>query len=83
MSVSNSLFGEIIIKDDSVSAVISEPFTHGATRVWSKVLKWGGVGGGGNDDDGVFHGASGFKSRNQLGNSRLFLSNGNVDAVTK
>merc|ERR1719486_1496345 len=41
LTVSNSLFGQIVIEDDSVTAVISEPFSHGATRVWSQVLEWG------------------------------------------
>ena len=81
LTVSNGLFGQIVIEDDSVTAVISEPFTHGATRVWSQVLKWSGVGSGSNDDDGVFHGVVSFQTGDKLRNSRLFLTNSNVDAV--
>ena len=66
-----------------MSAVISEPFTHGATGVGSEVLKRSGVGSGGNDDDGVLEGTSSLKSSNELGNSGLFLADGDVDAVTR
>ena len=83
MTVSNGLLGQIVIEDDSVTAVISEPFTHGATRVWSQVLKWSSVGSSSNDDDGVFHGVVSFQTGDKLRNSRLFLTNSNVDAVPK
>ena len=83
LSVGNSLLGQIVEEDDGVSAVISEPFTHGATRVGSKVLKGSGVGSGGNDDDGVLEGTSSLKSSNELGNGGLFLADGDVDAVTE
>jgi len=81
LSVGNSLLGQIVEEDDGVSAVVSEPFTHGATRVGSKVLKGSGVGSGGNDDDGVLEGTSSLKSSNELGNGGLFLADGDVDAV--
>ena len=81
MSVSDGLFGEIIVEDDGVFTVVTEPFSHGATRVWSKVLKWCGVSSGGNDNNGVFHGTGSLQTGNKLGNSRLFLSDSDVDAV--
>lgn len=83
LTVSNGLLGQIVIEDDSVTAVISEPFTHGATRVWSQVLKWSSVCSSSNDDDGVFHGVVSFQTGDKLRNSRLFLTNSNVDAVPK
>ena len=83
LSVSNSLLGQIVEEDDGVSAVVSEPFAHGATRVGSEVLEGSGVGSGSNDDDGVLEGTSSLKSSNKLGNSGLFLADGDVDAVTK
>jgi hypothetical protein len=81
LSVSNSLFGQIVVHDQSVSSVISEPFAHGASRVWSEVLKWGSVGGGGDNDDAVFQAISFLEDSDQLGNGGLFLANGDVDAV--
>jgi len=81
LSVSNSLLGQIVEEDDSVSAVVSEPFAHGATRVGSEVLEGSGVGSGSNDDDGVLEGTSSLKSSNKLGNSGLFLADSDVDAV--
>lgn len=66
-----------------MSAVVSEPFAHGATRVGSKVLKGSGVGSGGNDDDGVLERTSILKSSDELGNSGLFLADSDVDAVTR
>jgi hypothetical protein len=75
------LFGEIIVHDQSVSGVVSEPLAHGASRVWSKVLKWGGVGSGGNDDDAVFQAIGFLEDVDELGNGGLFLADGDVDAV--
>merc|ERR1711972_424979 len=35
LSVGDGLFGQIVVHDEGVSSVISEPFSHRATRVWS------------------------------------------------
>merc|ERR1711970_53968 len=81
LSVGDGLFGQIVVHDQSVSSVISEPFSHGASRVWSQVLKWGGVGGGGDNNNTVFQAISFFQNVDQLTDSRLFLADGDVDAV--
>jgi len=81
LSVSNGLFGKIIVHDQSVSSVVSEPFSHGASRVWSEVLKWGSVSSGGDDNNAVFQAVSFLEDSDQLGNGGLFLANGDVDAV--
>jgi hypothetical protein len=81
LSVGDGLFGQIIVHDEGVSSVISEPFSHGASRVWSQVLEWGGVGGGGNNDDAVFQAIGFFQNVDQLRNGGLFLTDGDVDAV--
>ena len=81
LSVGNSLFWQIVVEDDSVAVVITEPLSHGASRVGSQVLKRGGIGGGSNNDNRVFHGASSLETGYELRNGWLFLSNGNVDAV--
>jgi hypothetical protein len=81
LSVGDGLFGQIVVHDQSVSSVVSEPFAHGASRVWSKVLKWGGVSSGGDDDDTVFQAIGFLEDVDELGNGGLFLTNGDVDAV--
>lgn len=62
-------------------AIISEVLSHGAARVWSKVLQGGGVRGSGRDHDGVLHGISISQPLYQLSNGGPLLSDGNVDAV--
>lgn len=57
LSVSNGLFGEIIIDDEGMHAVISEEFTNGASRIWGQELKWCGIGGGSCNNGGVGHGS--------------------------
>lgn len=64
-----------------MAAVVTEPLTHGATGVWGQVLEWGGVGSGGNDDNGVLHGVVGLQAGDELGDGGLFLADGDVDAV--
>lgn len=81
LSVSDGLFGQIVVHNQSVSTVVSEPLAHRASRVWSEVLKWGGVGGGGHYDDAVFQAISFFENSDELGNGGLFLSDSDVDAV--
>ena len=44
-------------------------------------MKWGGISGGGNNDDTVFQTVSFFENVDKLRDGRLFLSDGDVDAV--
>lgn len=75
------LFGQVIIDDQGVFAVVSEVLSHGAARVWSQVLQGGSVGGSGRDHNGVLHGIGISQPLHQLSNSGPLLSDGNVDAV--
>ena len=62
-------------------AVITEPFTHGASRERSEVLKRSSLGSGGGNNDGVFHGVVLLQSLDELSDSGTLLSNSDVDTV--
>ena len=62
-------------------SIVTEPFSHSASREGGEVLKRSGLGGCGSDDDGVLHGVVFLEGLHELSNSRTFLTNGNVDAV--
>lgn len=78
---SSHLFGEIIIDDQGVFAVVSEVLAHGAAGVWSQVLQGSGVRRGSRHHDGVFHGISVCQPLHQLGHGGSLLTDGHVDAV--
>jgi len=69
LSVSDGLFGKIVIDDKSVHGVVSEVFSNSASGVRSQELKWGSIGGSGSNDDSVFHGIEFFESFDNIGNS--------------
>jgi hypothetical protein len=81
LTVRNGLLGEIVEDDDSVLAVVTEPLTHRASGERSDILKRGGFGGGGSNDDGVLHSIVLLKSLDELGNGGSLLSDGNVYTV--
>jgi len=81
LSVGNGLLREIVVHDEGVLGVVTEPLAHGATRVWREVLEWGGVSSGGDDDDGVLHGIGLLEDVTELADGGLLLADGDVDAV--
>jgi hypothetical protein len=81
LTVGNGLLGQIIVDDDGVTAVVTEPLTHGAASEGSNVLQGGGLGGGGSDDDGVLHGVLLLKGLDELSDGGTLLTDGNVDTV--
>ena len=80
MSVSDGLFGKIVIDDKSVFAVISEVLCDGASGVGCQELKRGGFRGSSSDDDSVFKGVVELEGVNDVRNSGSLLSNSDVDA---
>lgn len=56
LSISNGLFGQIVVDDQGVFAVVSEVLSNGAGRIRGQELKRGGFRSGSGDNDGVFHG---------------------------
>jgi len=81
LPVSDGLFGKIVEDDDGVAVVITEPLSHGATRVGSEVLEGSWVGSSGDDYDRVFKSIVPFEDVDKLGNGGLFLADSDVDAV--
>jgi hypothetical protein len=81
LTVGNGLLGQIVVDDDGVTAVVTEPLTHSATGERSDVLERGGLGGGGSDDNGVLHGILLLKGLDELSDGGTLLADGNVDTV--
>merc|ERR1712215_124809 len=81
LSVGNSLLGQVVEDDDSVHSIVTEVFSHGNSRVGSKILQRGSIGSSGRNNSGVFHGISICEPLDNLGNSGSLLSNSNVNAV--
>lgn len=81
MSVGNGLLGQVVVDDQGVLAVVSEPLSHGATGERSKVLERGSLRGGGGNNDGVLESVVLLKGLDELGDGRSLLANGDVDTV--
>ena len=81
LTVGNGLLGQIVVDDNGVAAVVTEPLTHGGTGEGSNVLQRGGLGSGGSNDDGVLHGILLLKGLDELSDGGTLLTDGNVDTV--
>ena len=49
------LFGQVVIDDEGVHAVVPEVLSHGTAGVRGQVLERGSIRGGGTHHDGVLH----------------------------
>ena len=74
------MFGQIVVNDERVPAIVSEMFTHRGAGVWRDELHWGGITGGGADDDGVIHRAGLLQRLDNADDGGLLLTDGNVNA---
>jgi len=81
LTISDSLLRQIVIDDDSVLAVVTEPFTHSTAGERCNVLEWGSLGCSGGDDNAVLHGIILLQSLHELGDGRTLLADSHVDAV--
>jgi hypothetical protein len=81
LTVGDGLLRQVIVDDEGVLSVVTEPLSDGGTGEGSEVLEGGGLGGGGGDDDGVLEGVVLLEGLDELGDSRTLLANGDVDAV--
>jgi hypothetical protein len=81
LSVGDGLLGQIVVDDQGVLAVVSEPFTHGTSREGSEVLKGSGVGGGSGNDNGVLQGVVLLEGLDELSDGRSLETDGHVDTV--
>jgi hypothetical protein len=81
LSVGNGLLGQIVVDDQGVLAVVSEPFTHGTSRERSEVLKGSGVRGGSGNNNGVLQGVVLLEGLDELSDSRSLKTDSDVDTV--
>lgn len=81
LTVSDGLLGQVVVDDDGVTAVVTEPLTHGAASEGSEVLQGSGLGGSGSNDDGVLHGILLLEGLDELSDGGTLLTDGNVDTV--
>jgi len=81
LTVGNGLLGQIVVDDQGVLAVVTEPLADGGTGEGSDVLKGSGLRGSGSNDDGVLHGIVLLKGLDELSDSGALLADGDVDAV--
>ena len=81
LTVGDGLLGQVIVGDNGVTAVVTEPLTNGATGERSNVLQGSSLGSGGSNDDGVLHGVVLLKGLDELSDGGTLLTNGDVDGV--
>lgn len=81
LTVGDGLLGKVIVDDDGVAAVVTEPLTHGTTSEGSKVLQRSSLGSSSSNDNGVLHGIVLLKGLDELSNGGTLLTDSNVDTV--
>jgi hypothetical protein len=81
LTVGNGLLGQIVVDDQGVLSVVTEPLTNGSTGERSNVLQRSGLRGSGGDNDGVLHGVVLLEGLDELSDGGSLLADGDVDAV--
>jgi hypothetical protein len=81
LTVSNGLLGQIVVDDQGVLAIITEPFSDRCSSEGSNVLQRSGLRGSSSDDDGVLHGVVLLQGLDELSDGGSLLANSDVDAV--
>ena len=80
LAIGHSLLGQIIINDQGVFAIVTEPFANCAACKRRKILQRCRLGGGRRDDDRIFKGAALCEGFNNLRNGGTLLADGDIDA---
>ena len=81
LAVSHSLFGEVIVDDEGMTAGVAEVLADGGTGERSVELHGRGVRGGGGHHDGVGHSPALREGLHQRGHGGTFLSHSHINAV--
>ena len=81
MSVGDGLLGQVVVDDQGVFTVVSEPFSHGASREGSQELQRSGLGSSSSHDNGVLHGVVLLEGLDELSDCRSLLSDGDIDTI--
>ena len=77
------MLGQVVVDDQRVHAVVHEPLAHRRAGERRQVLARGRVRCGRRQDDAVGHRAGLFEHRDDAGDRRLLLADGDVDAVER
>jgi hypothetical protein len=81
LTVGDGLLGQIVVDDEGVLSVVTEPLTDGTSSEGGQELKRGSLGSGGSNNDGVLHGVVLLKGLDELSNGRTLLTNSDVHTV--
>jgi hypothetical protein len=81
LTVGNGLLGQIVVDDQGVAAVVTEPLTNGGTGEGSDVLERGGLRGSGGNNNRVLHRVVFLEGLDELGDGRTLLADSDVDTV--
>ncbi len=81
LAIGDGLFGEVVIGDHRMHAVIAEIFAHGAAGERCQILDRRRVGGGSGDDNRIFERAVVLEHLDKLRDGRALLAAGHIDAV--
>src|SRR5690242_11250045 len=71
---------KIVVDAERMPAAVAKILADGAARIGSDVLHGRGIGGGGGNDNRIFHRAVFFKRSHYLRNGRPLLSDSDVNA---
>ena len=77
------MLGQIVVNNQRIHAVVHEPFAHCRARERREILVRRRIRRGGHDDNRVRHGAGLLQNANDARNVRLFLADGNVNAIQR
>src|SRR5690606_7806450 len=75
------LLGQVVVDDQRVFAAVAEVLAHGAAGVGGDVLHRGRLGRRGGDHRGVGHRAVFLELAHDVGDGRVLLADGDVDAL--
>lgn len=81
LTVGNGLLGQIVVDDQGVAAVVTEPLTNGSASEGGNVLQGSGLRSSGGNDNGVLQGVVLLKGLDELSDGGSLLTNGDVDTV--
>ena len=80
LAIGPGVLGKVVIDDQGVAPGLHELLADGAAGVGSDVLQRSGLVGGGDDHDGVLHGAVAFEQGHGARHGGFLLPDGDVDA---
>src|SRR4051794_32826105 len=81
LTIGDRLFGEIVVDDHGVHAVVAEIFPHGAAGKWRDILHWRGIGRGRRHYDRIIERAVLLQHLGELDDGGALLPDRDIDAV--